>query len=330
MTEKTLPTLQDVADKAGVSKAVASRAFSKEKKPISKDKKERVLNAAAELGYVINPFAQSLNSKTTGLVAVIVNSMDDISDLELFDQLIQGLQTIGKLPVFIRLKTEKDITSITNNAFVHRVDAAIIFSDLIQPQDMPDLFLTNKVINLNGQNWSNTWSVMLDEEGAIQSAVQYASKSGSTHAYLLAGRQSSAVEHKRIEFYQKHLQEQGVEIRAINFCDYKYSEAKQTLAKLGNDKFTRESAILCTSDAMAMAAIDYFIENQTDIPTIIGFDNTFFSHFGTYQFPSIGYSKVELINTVLELIELENSSDNLAGERHINNVFNLFEPEETS
>ncbi len=39
MSTKTLPTLQDVADRAGVSKAVASRAFSKEKKPISEVKK---------------------------------------------------------------------------------------------------------------------------------------------------------------------------------------------------------------------------------------------------------------------------------------------------
>ena len=32
MSTKTLPTLQDVADRACVSKAVASRAFSKRKK----------------------------------------------------------------------------------------------------------------------------------------------------------------------------------------------------------------------------------------------------------------------------------------------------------
>ena len=100
MSTKTLPTLQDVADRACVSKAVASRAFSKEKKPISEVKKQRVLQAAEELGYVMNPFAQSLNSNTTGLVAIVVNHISDLSDLELFDHLLRGLQSIGKCTDF--------------------------------------------------------------------------------------------------------------------------------------------------------------------------------------------------------------------------------------
>ncbi|MFH0261707.1 LacI family DNA-binding transcriptional regulator [Vibrio barjaei] len=321
MSTKTLPTLQDVADRAGVSKAVASRAFSKEKKPISEVKKQRVLQAAEELGYVMNPFAQSLNSNTTGLVAIVVNHISDLSDLELFDHLLRGLQSIGKLPIFIRIKTEQDIASITDNAFVHRVDAAIIFSDLIEPKDMPKLFLTPRVINLNGQNWDNTWSVLLDEEQAIQDAVNYAVQSGVKEVHLLAGRQSSAVEERRLALYQDNLECHDISLKNIAYCNYKYNEAKQYLIGNSNDIVQPNSGVICTSDAMAMAAVDSF-GNQDDRPVIIGFDNTFFSHFGSYQFPSIGYSKEELIDIVLALISLSSDKENLSGEKYIRNFFN--------
>lgn len=321
MSNKALPTLQNVADRAGVSKAVASRAFSKEKKPISEHKKQRVLQAAAELGYVMNPFAQSLNSNTTGLVAIVVNHISDLSDLELFDHLLKGLQSVGKLPVFIRLKNKEDIASITNNAFVHRVDAAIIFSDLIEPKDMPKLFLTTRVINLNGQNWDNTWSVLLDEEQAITDAVEYAVKSGVKYAHILAGRESSAVEERRLALYKEHLTKQNIALNSITYCNYKYNEAKQYLIDNTSKIHGQHNGIICTSDAMAMAAVDC-LGHSKESPVIIGFDNTFFSHFGSYQFPSIGYSKEDLIENVLDIINLSATKENLTGEKYISNFFN--------
>ena len=44
------PTIADVAKRAGVSRAVVSRALSPEPRPVSADKRERVLEAAAAKG----------------------------------------------------------------------------------------------------------------------------------------------------------------------------------------------------------------------------------------------------------------------------------------
>ena len=64
------PTISAVAQLAGVSRAVASRALSTEKRPVSADKRERVIKAAEALGYKPNLLAQSLTKKTVNLVAV--------------------------------------------------------------------------------------------------------------------------------------------------------------------------------------------------------------------------------------------------------------------
>ncbi|MFP3656027.1 LacI family DNA-binding transcriptional regulator, partial [Burkholderia sp. SIMBA_052] len=81
------PTIADVARLAGVSRAVASRALSTEPRPVSADKRERVIDAANALGYKPNLLAQSLTTKTVNLVAVVVNHIHDLSDLDLFDRL---------------------------------------------------------------------------------------------------------------------------------------------------------------------------------------------------------------------------------------------------
>jgi DNA-binding LacI/PurR family transcriptional regulator len=71
-------TIADVARLAGVSKAVASRALSSEPRPVSADKRERVLGAARELGFHANLLAQSLTTKTVNVVAVVVNHIHDL------------------------------------------------------------------------------------------------------------------------------------------------------------------------------------------------------------------------------------------------------------
>ncbi|WP_102158815.1 LacI family DNA-binding transcriptional regulator [Zhihengliuella halotolerans] len=69
MNTSQAPTLQDVADRAGVSRSTASFAFTGRGR-IAAGTRERVLRAAGELGYRANPAAQNLRRGWTGAVAL--------------------------------------------------------------------------------------------------------------------------------------------------------------------------------------------------------------------------------------------------------------------
>lgn len=71
------PTLQDVADAAGVSLATASRAINGSARIVTPELRERVLATAAKLGYVSNAPAQALARSTTSIVGVIVHDIAD-------------------------------------------------------------------------------------------------------------------------------------------------------------------------------------------------------------------------------------------------------------
>ena len=63
MTEKRVPTIQDVAQRAGVSISTVSRVVNDSGYPIKAETRERVLEAVAALGFKPNPIARSLVGK---------------------------------------------------------------------------------------------------------------------------------------------------------------------------------------------------------------------------------------------------------------------------
>jgi LacI family transcriptional regulator len=69
--------LQDVAARAGVSLATASRVLNGSTRRVSEDFRQRVLAAAAELGYYPNVSAQAVARGSSAMVALIVSDIAD-------------------------------------------------------------------------------------------------------------------------------------------------------------------------------------------------------------------------------------------------------------
>lgn len=74
---KRAVTLRDVAERADVSPATASRALSNGTRPMDETLRQRVIDAAAELRYVSNGPAQALASKTSSVVGLLVHDVND-------------------------------------------------------------------------------------------------------------------------------------------------------------------------------------------------------------------------------------------------------------
>lgn len=82
-------TQTDVAKRAGVSIMTVSRAMSGSSR-ISPDTKERIKNAADELGYVSNIFAGSLRNQSSSMVPVVIPSVNDL----VFGEILSGINSI--------------------------------------------------------------------------------------------------------------------------------------------------------------------------------------------------------------------------------------------
>ena len=84
-------TLADVARRAGVSVATASRVINDTPYTIAPELRERVLAAVRELRYVPNAHARALARSSSGVIGVIVH---DVSD-PYFAEVTRGLQRVA-------------------------------------------------------------------------------------------------------------------------------------------------------------------------------------------------------------------------------------------
>ena len=70
-------TLAEVAARAGVSLATASRSLNGGTRGVAEELRARVLAAADELSYVPNAHAQALARSSSSLVGVIIHDVSD-------------------------------------------------------------------------------------------------------------------------------------------------------------------------------------------------------------------------------------------------------------
>ncbi|MBA8881982.1 LacI family DNA-binding transcriptional regulator [Phyllobacterium myrsinacearum] len=299
----TLPTIADVAELAGVSRAIASRALSSEPRPVSADKRERVLAAAAKLGFKPNLLARSLTTKTVNLVAVIVNHIHDLSDLDLFDLLISQIQSIGKQVIFVRVGSAERIDEFLRNGIAYHVDAALVFSDFADAQTVRKMFRNDSVLMLNGMRDSSSPAIIPDEQVGIAAAVTDARSKGVRKALLVTGRSASPVEQARIAIYKSELLRHNIVLVAELRGDYSYQSGRHVAS---SSDWRKADAVFCTSDAMAMGVLDVhrrdFPENMPQSFRLYGFDDVTLAEYEAYPISSIGYDKAVYIDEILKFL----------------------------
>jgi LacI family transcriptional regulator len=120
-------TLQDVAERAGVSQATASRVLNGSSRIPGEGVADRVRTAARELSYVPNAQAQALARASTGLLGLIVH---DIAD-PYFSSISRGVQaaarTAHKQVLLASTDRDFDVEREAVSTFIsHRADAIVL------------------------------------------------------------------------------------------------------------------------------------------------------------------------------------------------------------
>ena len=296
-------TIADVARLAGVSKAVASRALSPEPRPVSDEKRERVLAAAQRLGFRVNLLAQSLTTKTVNLVAVVVNHIHDLSDLDLFDELLAQTQAVGKQVILIRVGSVAKVDEFLRQGVAYHVDAALVFSDFADAATVRRMFRTEQVIMLNGRHDRLSPAIIPDEAQGIGEAVAHAAEHGAKTAVLVTGRATSLVEQARVASYKKALKRHGIKLSKSVQGDYSYASGHAAADEIGP---ALPDAVFCTSDAMAMGILDVyrdrFARDDAKRFRLYGFDDLSLLDFDAYPIASIGYDKSAFVHEMVRMI----------------------------
>ncbi|HPN36691.1 MAG TPA: LacI family DNA-binding transcriptional regulator [bacterium] len=275
-------TIKDIARKAQVSPITVSRALN-DKEDINPDTKNRIVKIANDLGYFPNMLAQSLKSKKSKTLGVILR---DISD-PFYAEILQGISLTAAregyqiiLSISSRSGVNLDLEYNTLKLVLQKqVDGVLIIPEHEDPRYFAYLqkihtpfVLLNRVPKEIQCDYVST-----DQQEGSRLAMSHFIKKGKKHIAYLVRRPLSGVALTRMAACEKTLLEHGLSkdsIRVVE-CDdtivAAYEQTKRTLKQ--NSKV---DGVYAWDDVMAMGAVKAAIELGCGIPDdigIIGYDD---------------------------------------------------------
>ncbi len=180
-------TIKDVANRAQVSTATASRAL-RNIGYISKETYERVASAAAELGYIANSTAQQLKGSSAKTIGFIIS---DINNEYYFGILSNIQQTLNKhgMDLIIAFSSENPVDEETSfrSLIASRVSAILFTPTSRQNSEIIRVARQNgiKVIQLFRDIYEDLDTIINDDESGCRLAARRLLETGCKRLLLV-------------------------------------------------------------------------------------------------------------------------------------------------
>ncbi|MGR4853703.1 LacI family DNA-binding transcriptional regulator [Streptomyces sp. LARHCF252] len=211
------PTLDEVAERAGVSRSVASRALNNAPH-VSRAKREAVERAVRQLGYVPNPTARALATRQTGAAALVVSGEDpSIFADPFFAQVIVGASTAleeADLHLMLCLAASDRGRKRVEELFRSKgADGVMLMAlrendplaGMAEEAEMPVVFGGRPVGS------APRWYVDVDNVGGAREATEYLVARGRTRVAAICGRLDTGAGRARYRGYRDALLAAGLD-----------------------------------------------------------------------------------------------------------------------
>lgn len=291
--------LKEIAKRAGVSVMTASNVVNGREGKYSADTYERVMRAAAEVGYVPNLAAKHLRNGKMGLIAFILPDIRNPYFSELAQYVIQDAEALGYTVLLSFTDTNPEIVaSIVNGAQQLPVDGVILAPF---PLDFKGANITKPMVLLWELKESTQFdNIVLDHELMARTATQHLIDIGQRRIAPIGFVNTvltSDITHPRTEGYIQAMKGAGLEIDPqwfIPLPEFSYHRdfGASTMLKL-LELDNPPDAVFCYNDLLAIGAMKVLLEKGYRVPddvAVIGIDGI---QEGRYSSPSLSTVAVD-------------------------------------
>ncbi|MCX4964578.1 LacI family DNA-binding transcriptional regulator [Streptomyces sp. NPDC079020] len=294
------PTVYDVAERSGVSIATVSRVY-RNPDSVRLQTRERVLDAARELGYVPSGSARGLASRTTGILglcfpdyadpdaesAAAMNDADDDQAVMLYsDQIIRGMERASRrhgYALLIAASLDGGPESLVAKV-AGRVDGFAVLAQTVPTEDLEVISRRLPVVMLAGPREIDHLDhiVVANADGERELARHLVEDHGLRRLAFIGGEVRSPDADARFHGFREACREAGLpvpdepDLRAGMMTQAEGARtAEALLDRADASGLPRPEAMLFANDQMAVGALQALERRGVRVPrdiAVTGFD----------------------------------------------------------
>lgn len=305
-----MPTIYEIAKKAGVSPSTVSKVFHNYS-DVSQKTKEKVMQVVESMGYVPNLTAQSLKTNKSYLVGVMFSERIGIGiENNYYSTVLESFRKAmgshGYDTVFINKTLGDNEMGYLEHCKYRNIDGILIITAQPDDMDIDKLRANNIKCVTTDIHYKNTPYITSDNISGSRMAVKYLYDMGHRRIAHISGPRSVMSFDERYHGYVQGLKDIGSEFDKSYYVEVEtfsnqlaYESTQHFLSRFS--KNNRPTAIYAGLDIIAIEAIKAIGSLGLKVPediSIIGFDDVKMSRYVTPALTTVAQN-TELIGTTI-------------------------------
>ena len=275
-----MPTMADVAARAGVSAATVSRALSGDPKQVSASALQRIIDAAEELEYIPNNLARNMRAGTARILGLVISDIGN----PFFTAVARGAEDVAQRHGYSLVLSstdenpEREASSLGVMAAERAAGVIIATTNengtaLRRARDtgMAIVAIDRHIVDLP------TDSVVVDNESAAHDAVTHLVRLAHRRVAIVGGPIDADTARERRRGYERALREAGIAIDPELCCRGDFREmAALAMTRELLDLPDPPTAIFAVNNLTTIGVLGAVRERGLAVPgdiSIVGFDD---------------------------------------------------------
>ncbi len=284
-----MASIKDVAELAEVSISTVSRVMNNHPN-VSEEKREAVKEAVEELNYIPNALAQSLVTKSTKSIGILIA---DITN-DFYSCLVRGIEDVLNEEDYFTILGNTDWDKKKEQNYINyfkrkQIDGFILASTTLKKSIIKKLSEELPVVVLDRDVESDKIdSIRINDYKGGYIAAKHLLNAGYRKVIHLKGPAGIVSAEDREKGYLKCMDEAKIaNPKVIQGCYMEECGYKGIKKYLKNNRLKKPLGIFAANDAMAFGVLRYLKETKIKCPEeigIVGFDDV---NFAVYSNPSL-------------------------------------------
>jgi len=300
---KDRPTMQDIADKVGVSKALVSLVFRKAPGP-SAETRARVFAAADELGYRVNRTAALLSARRSHLIGVTAEIRNSFH-AEMVEDIVEAADRAGYEVVLGAITPTHHEPKVIDTLLDFRCEGMVLLGPTSPTGELAALGARLPIVVVGRRLPATSLDVVraADSRG-IAAAIDHLVALGHRRIVHVTGR-SGSIRADRRDGYLRAMRRHGLG-ESVSIIDGDFTEkAGMAAAEHLLAERALPTAVVAANDRIAIGLLDALRRAGVDVPgdvSITGYDDSPLARLSHIDLTSVSQEPREQANRAVAAV----------------------------